>query len=129
MRVQVRPVGGLAVTLANLAQFDIQTNIDRHTNSAYPDAMTICAEGEIKADDTRGYVAQRLTLIRAALPASTAVLRIRTDDMPEDADTNVVCIMSSIPKGKLYSEYLIVWKGFLPYFTGVTEPTNIYQPE
>ena len=47
--------------------------------------------------------------------------------MTEDADAFVVCIQQSVPIAALfpaYSEYMITWKGFDPYFVGVSSSTK-----
>lgn len=137
-----------------LSQFEIVTNIDQHEAKKmaaaghwptfhYPDAMTIHAEGKIlgvganDAARATSYITQRLALLDAVLPPVTAltsrihgVLRVRFDGMSEEAETDVVVVQQSIPLAALYpaySEFMITWKAFVPYFTGVSTPSNIYQ--
>lgn len=151
-KIEIRPVSGSAVELNTLTYplsvCDIQTNIDTHefkrmANSGewpsyhYPGALTAHVEGHCLADTSTAYVTARLALLDAVLPPlgtltsrKHAVLRIRMDGMSEDADTDVVVTTMQIPMAALYpanSEFMITWKGFNPYFTGVTTPTNKYQ--
>ena len=112
----------------------------------YADAMTITAEGQIlgvgASDAARAtdYITKRLALLDAILPSVASpglltarhhgTLRVRFDGMTEDADAEVVCVQQAVPMQALFpanSSFLIIWKGFLPYFTGVTTPTNRYQ--
>jgi len=160
-KVEIRPVTGSALELNTidgsgnhgypLSAFDIETNIDSRDAKkmaapgqwptfAYPDAMTIHAEGNIlgvgASDATRAtsYITQRLALLDAFLPPMTlvtsrkhAVLRVRFDGMSEDADADVIVIQQSIPMAALFpanSQYMVTWKSFLPYFVGATSSTQ-----
>ncbi|MBA3357457.1 MAG: hypothetical protein H0U18_16260 [Pyrinomonadaceae bacterium] len=160
-KVEIRPVSGSAVEvnavdgsgnhLYPLSAFDIVTNIDSRDAKkmaapgqwptfAYPDAMTIHAEGNIlgvggsDAARATSYITQRLALLDAILPPVTlltsrkhAVLRVRFDGMTEDADADVIVIQQSIPMAALFpanSQYMITWKAFLPYFVGLTTSTQ-----
>lgn len=152
--VTLNAVDGSGNHLYPLKRFEIITNIDTHDAKKmaapgqwptfhYPDALTIVAEGNIlgigASDALRAtdYITKRLALLDAVLPPVTlqtarhhAVLRVRFDGMTEDADCNVVCVQQSMPMAALFpanSEFMITWKGFEPYFTGVTTPTNKYQ--
>ena len=107
---------------------------------SYPGALTAHIEGNIigaGASDalaSADYVAKRLALVDAVLPPiqiltsrKHAVLRIRLDGMTEDADTDVIVTQSQIPMVALFpanSEFMVTWKGFNPYFTGVTTSTK-----
>lgn len=149
--VELNRVDGSGNHIYPLVQFDIETNIDVHDfkkmsapgqwpSYHYPDAMTINAQGRIlgvgASDAARAsdYFSQRLALVDAVLPPLTvlttryhAVLRVRFDGMTEDADAQVVVIQNSIPLAALfpaYSEFMITWKAFLPYFVGVTTQTQ-----
>lgn len=109
---------------------------------AYADAMTIEANGKIlgvggsDAARATSYITQRLALLDAVLPPVAiqttrhhGTLRVRMDGMTEDADAEVQCMSSAIPMAALFpanSDFQIIWKGFLPYFVGVTTST-IYQ--
>jgi hypothetical protein len=45
------------------------------------------------------------------------------DGMSEDADADVVTIQQSVPMDALFpanSEFMVTWKGFLPYFVGAS---------
>ena len=146
-------VDGSGNHLYPLSVFDINTNIDTHDfkklaqpgqwpSFHYPDAMTIHAEGKIlgvgASDALRAsnYIAQRLALTDAVLPPVAlltarkhGVLRVRADGMTEDADADIVVTDISIPLAALYpaySEFMITWKAFSPYFTGVSTQT-LYQ--
>jgi len=137
--------------LLPLSTFDIVTNIDQHDAKKmaaagqwptfhYPDAMTIHAEGHIlgvgASDAARAtsYITQRLALLDGILPPVTlltsrkhGVLRVRMDGMSEDADADVVTIQQSVPMAALFpanSEFMITWKGFLPYFVGTSSSTK-----
>lgn len=153
--VDLNAVDGSGNHLYPLREFEITTNIDQPAAAKkmaeagqwptfhYPDAMSIVAEGEILgigATDqlrTEDYVTKRLALIDAILPPvglQTArrhgTLRVRMEGMTEDADVDVVCVLQSIPmsaSSPARSPLLITWKAFVPYFTGVTTPTNKYQ--
>lgn len=134
--------------------FEIETNIDEHSFKRmaaagewptynYPGAMTIHAEGEILgtgssdsaiASDT---VSKRLALIDAILPPiglltarKHGVLRVKMDGMTEDADADIVVQTLSAPLNALSPgrvPFIVTWKGFNPWFTGVTNPSNKYQ--
>jgi len=132
--------------------FDIITNIDTSANAKkmaaagqwptfhYPDAMTIHAEGNIlgigASDAARAtsYITQRLALLDGILPPLTlltsrkhGVLRVRFDGMSEDADADVVTIQQSVPMAARFpanSEFMVTWKGFLPYFVGTSSSTK-----
>lgn len=162
LKVEIRPVVGSALELNTvdgsgnhlfpLSEFNIETAIDATANPkkmaapgqwphfAYPDAMSISANGRILGiganDSARAanYFSQRIDLINALLPPMTlltsrkhAVLRVRFDGMTEDADADVICVQQAVPIAALYpaqSEFLITWKGFEPYFVGVTTSTQ-----
>lgn len=148
-KVEIRPVVGSPLELNTLTYplkvFDIQTNIDTHEfkkfgtsgqwpSFHYPDAMSIHAEGACLADTSTAYVTARLALVDAVLPPVTAltsrkhaVLRVRMDGMTEDADADVVVIQQAVPMAALFpanSQFMITWKGFLPYFVGVSSSTK-----
>jgi hypothetical protein len=148
-KVEIRPVSGSPLEINTLTYplkvFDIVTNIDTHDEKKlsaagqwptfhYPDAMTIHAEGACLADTSTAYVTARLALLDAVLPPVTvqtsryhAALRVRMDGMTEDADANVVVVQQSIPMAALFpanSQFMITWKGFLPYFVGVSSQTQ-----
>lgn len=110
----------------------------------YPDAMTVHAEGVIygvgASDSARAidYITKRLAFLDAVLPPPNtiqtlryhAILRVRYDGMSEEAETKVVCTQQSVPMASLFpanSNFMVTWKSFEPYFTGVTTPSNIYQ--
>lgn len=149
--VELNTTDGSGNHLYPLSVFEIETQIDTHDAKKmalpgqwptfhYPDAMTIHAQGRIlgigASDALRSadYVTKRLALLDAVLPPVTilterhhAVLRVRMDGMTEDADAQVVCITPSIPLAALYpaqSEFMITWKAFEPYFTGVSTSTK-----
>jgi len=137
--------------LLPLHVFEIVTAIDQHDAKKmaaagqwpqfhYPDAMTIHAEGNILgigADDaarSTSYITQRLAVLDGILPPlglltsrKHGVLRVRFDGMSEDADADVVTMQQSIPLQALNpanSEFMVTWKGFLPYFVGVGTSTQ-----
>lgn len=146
--IEYHPNIGAPVELNDLIyplhDFDIQTNIDVRAfkkmaqhgewpSFHYPGAMTITAEGDIigsGATPTEDYVVKRLALIGAILPPIQVLttrrhgfLRLQLDGWTEAADADVVCTNPSVPMQALYpaiSPFQIVWKGFLPYFVGVT---------
>jgi hypothetical protein len=107
---------------------------------SYPGALTVHVEGKVigagatDALASADYVTKRLALLDAVLPPiqtltsrKHAVLRCRLDGMTEDADTDVIVTSPQIPMVALYpaiSEFMITWKGFNPYFTGVTTSTK-----
>jgi len=149
--LEVNRVDGSGNHIYPLSEFDIETNIDTHDfkkmsapgqwpSYHYPDAMIVNMTGRILgvgASDTlraADYFAQRLALVDAVLPPLQvltaryhAVLRVRFDGMTEDADAQVVVTQNSIPLAALfpaYSEFMITWKSFLPYFVGVTTQTQ-----
>ena len=149
--VELNTTDGSGNHLYPLSTFDIITNIDQHDARKlgapgqwptfhYPDAMTVHAEGKIlgvgSTDALRAtsYITQRINLLDAVLPPIQllttrrhAVLRVRFDGMTEDADVDVVVIQESIPMAALfpaYSEFMITWKAFEPYFTGVSTSTK-----
>lgn len=149
--LELNTVDGSGNHLYPLMAFDVNTNIDEHSIKKmalpgqwpafhYPDAMTVHAEGRIlgigASDALRSanYVTQRLALVDAVLPPVTiltaryhAVLRVRMDGMTEDADAQVVVLQQLIPLAAsypAYSEFMITWKGFEPYFTGVSTSTK-----
>lgn len=154
-KFEVRPNSGSPVELNTLVYplhvVEITPNIDPKTyqklaapgewpSFTYEGAMTIHVEGDcIGSGATPGsdYTANRIALIDAIAPPvgvltsrKHGVIRIRMEGMTEDADVDVVVTQRSIPMRALYpsiSEFLITWKAYLPYFTGVTTPTNIYQ--
>jgi hypothetical protein len=130
-----------------LSVFEIVTNIDQHDAKKmaaagqwptfhYPDAMTIHAEGHIlgvgASDAARAtsYITQRLALLDGILPPVTlltsrkhGVLRVRFDGMSEDADADVVTLQQAVPMAAQFpanSEFMVTWKGFLPYFLGAS---------
>jgi hypothetical protein len=130
---------------------DIVTNIDAHDAKKmakpgqwptfhYPDAMSAHIEGNVigvGASDalaSADYVSKRLALLDAVLPPVTfltsrihAIIRIRLDGMTEDADAEAVVVQQQIPMVALFpanSEFMVTWKGFLPYFVGVTTSTK-----
>jgi hypothetical protein len=135
-----------------LSEFNIETAIDTSGNAKrmaesgewptfhYPGAMAITAQGRILgiggSDASRAidYITKRLAFLDAVLPPlgfmtsrKHAVLRVRFDGMTEDADADVVCIQQSIPLAALYpaqSEFMVTWKGFLPYFVGTSSSTK-----
>jgi len=134
-----------------LSVFEIETNIDTHEfkrmaaagewpSFHYPGAMTIHCEGRIlgtaatdalRSADT---ISKRLALLDAVLPPITlvtarkhGVLRIQMDGMTEAADTDIVVTQMSAPFNALNPaniEFLITWKGFNPWFTGVNTQTK-----
>lgn len=133
---------------------EIETNIDTHEFKRmaaagewptfhYPGAMTIHAEGEILgtgASDSaisNDTVSKRLALLDAILPPigllttrKHGVIRIKMDGMTEDADADVVVVSLSAPMNAMSPgrvPFIVTWKGFNPWFTGVTTPTNKYQ--
>jgi hypothetical protein len=150
--LEINTTDGSGNHLFPLSQFDIVTAIDQQTNAKkmalpgawptyhYPDAMTINAQGRILgigANDTAraiSYIAQRLAMLDALLPPLTlltsrkhAVLRVRMDGMTEDADADVVCIQQAVPLAALFpaqSEFMVTWKGFEPYFVGLSTQTK-----
>jgi hypothetical protein len=150
--VEVNTVDGSGNHLYPLHDFNIVTNIDQHAAKKmaaagewktfhYPDAMTITMEGTIlgvgASDAARAtdYITKRLALIDAVLPPPSgvytvrhhAVLRVRMDGMSEDADAEVVCVSPSFPMRALYpanSEFMVTFKGFVPYFVGVSSSTK-----
>ena len=149
--VELNTTDGSGNHLYPLSQFEIITNMDVHDAKkmaapgqwptfTYMDAMTIHAEGRIlgiganDAARSTDYITKRLALMDAIMPPVTlltsrhhAVLRVRFDGMSEDADTNVVTIQQSMPLAALFpasSDYLITWKSFEPYFTGVSSSTK-----
>lgn len=150
--LELNTVDGSGNHVYPLSEFTIVTNIDQGQDAKkmaapgqwprfhYPDALTINATGRILgigvSDTARAqdYVTKRLNLLDAVLPPVTlltsrhhAVLRVRMDGMTEDADTNVVVISQSIPMAALFpanSEFIITWKGFEPYFVGVSTSTK-----
>ena len=149
--LELNTVDGSGNHVYPLDGFDIETNIDTHDFKKmsapgqwpayhYPDAMSINATGKIlgvgASDAARAsnYFSQRLALVDAVLPPLTvlttryhAVLRVRFDGMTEDADAQVVVVQNSIPLAALfpaYSEFMITWKAFLPYFVGVSTSTQ-----
>lgn len=150
--VEVNTVDGSGNHLYPLRDFSIVTNIDQHDAKKmsavgqwptfhYPDAMIITMEGSILgiggSDSARAtdYITKRLALIDAVLPPPTgvyttrhhAILRVRFDGMSEDADAEVVCTQPSFPMRALYpanSEFMVTWKGFVPYFVGVSTSTK-----
>jgi hypothetical protein len=150
--VELNTTDGSGNHLYPLHDFNITTNIDQHDQKKmaaagqwktfhYPDAMSIVAEGAIlgigASDAARAtdYITKRLALIDAVLPPVTGVLtsrihgilRVRMDGMTEDADAEVVCTAPSFPMAALFpanSEFQITWKGFLPYFVGVSTSTR-----
>ena len=130
---------------------DIYTNLDTKEfkrlaaagewpTFSYPGALTSHVEGNIigsgatDALASADYVTKRLALLDAVLPpigVQTArkhgVLRCRLDGMTEDADTDVIVTQIQIPMAALFpanSEFMITWKGFNPYFTGVSTQTK-----
>lgn len=146
--LELNTVDGSGNHLYPLRICDIQTNIDTHEfkrlaqsgewpSFHYPGALSAHVEGNILgfgATASNDYVTKRLALVDAALPAlgvltsrKHAVLRIRMDGMTEDADTDVVVTAIQIPMAALFpanSEFMITWKGFNPYFTGVSSSTK-----
>ena len=111
---------------------------------AYPGAMTVIMDGEvlgIGATDallSTDMMTKRRALQNACLPPldvtltsrKHGVLRIRYDDMSEDADADYHCILCKIPlaarsPGK--APYFINFKCFTPYFVGVGTSTK-YEP-
>lgn len=151
--LEINTVDGSGNPLFPLHAFEINTNIDskdfrkmaapgQWPSFAYPDAMTIHAEGSIvgvgatDALRSTSYITQRLALTDAALPPVTlltarihGVLRVRMDGMTEDADAQIHVTSISIPMASLFpahSDFMLTWKGFSPYFTGVSTST-VYQ--
>lgn len=149
--LELNTVDGSGNHVYPLSGFEIITNIDTHEAKKmaapghwptfhYPDAMTIHAEGKILgigANDTAratSYITQRINLLDAVLPPvqllttrKHGVLRVRFDGMTEDADADIVVVQQSIPIAALfpaYSEFMITWKAFEPYFTGVSTSTK-----
>ena len=149
--VEINTTDGSNNHLYPLSEFNIVTNIDTHDAKKmaaggqwptfhYPDAMTISATGRIlgvgATNDARAanYFAQRLALLDAVLPPvglqtsrKHGVLRVRFDGMTEDADADVVCTSISAPLTALFpanTEFMITWKGFEPFFTGVGSATK-----
>lgn len=151
--LEINTVDGSGNPVFPLHVFEINTNIDskdfrkmaapgQWPSFAYPDAMTIHAEGAIvgvganDAARSTSYITQRLALTDAALPPVTlltarihGVLRVRMDGMTEDADAQIHLTSISIPMASLFpanSDFQLTWKGFLPYFVGVSTST-VYQ--
>jgi hypothetical protein len=151
--LEINTVDGSGNPVFPLHTFEINTNIDskdfrkmaapgQWPSFAYPDAMTIHAEGNIvgvganDAARATSYITQRIALADAALPPVTlltarihGVLRVRMDGMTEDADAQIHCTAISIPMASMFpanSEYMLTWKGFQPFFTGVSTST-VYQ--
>jgi hypothetical protein len=150
--VVLNTVDGSGNHLFPLRVFEIETHIDEGTNAkkmglpgqwptfSYPDAMTVHAEGKIlgvgASDAARAtdYITKRLALLDAILPPVVlltvrkhGVLRVRFDGMTEDADADVVIQQQSMPMAALHpanSEFMITWKGFLPYFVGTGTSTK-----
>lgn len=149
--LEINTVDGSGNPVFPLNTFEIVTGIDTHDfkkiaqpgqwpSFHYPDAMTIQAEGHIigvgGSDALRAtsYITQRLALTDAALPPVALLtarrhgyLRVRMDGMTEDADAEVVLTAISIPMAALFpanSEFQLTWKGFLPYFVGVSSSTK-----
>jgi len=149
--VELNTTDGAGNHLYPLHTFEVVTNIDEHEAKKmaapgqwptfhYPDAMSIHAEGQLygvgatDADRATDYITKRLALLDAVLPPvqlltsrKHGVLRVRMDGMTEDADADVVVVQQSIPMAALFpanSAFMITWKGFLPYFTGVSSSTK-----
>jgi len=146
--VAFNTVDGSGNHLFPLHEFAIETNIDQGQDAKkmaaagqwprfhYPDAMSIHAEGQIlgvgASDAARSidYITKRLALLDGILPPVTlltsrkhGVLRVRFDGMTEDADADVVIVQQSAPLTALFpanSEFMVTWKGFLPYFVGAS---------
>lgn len=108
----------------------------------YLGAMTVVAEGRIlgvgASDALRSadYVAKRLALVDAILPATTTpltarshgFLRIQLDGMTEVADANAVVTSFRAPIAALFpanSEFFVNWKMWEPWFVGAS--TTKYQ--
>jgi len=154
-KFEIRPNTGSPVELNDLVYplsvCEINTNMDvkafkkvslpgEWPSFAYPGALTAHVEGRIigtGATPSEDHVTKRLALIDACMPPlqtlttrKHGVLRVRLNGMTEDADTDIIVTEISIPMRALFpaiSDFMISWKGFLPFFTGVTTPTNIYQ--
>ena len=150
--VELNTTDGSGNHLYPLHQFEVITTLDDPGSAkkmaapgewpkfSYPGAMTIHAEGQLYgvggSDAARAtdYITKRLALLDAVLPPVTlltsrkhGVLRVRMDGMTEDADADVVVVQQSIPMAALYpanSTFMITWKGFLPYFVGVSSSTK-----
>ena len=150
--IEYHPNSGSPVTLNDLVypmhNFDVVTNIDSHSfkkladagewpTFAYPGAMTITCDGDIVGSGgtpSNDYIAKRLALLDAILPPIQVLtarrhgfLRIQLDGMTETADADVQLVDHGVPMQALYpaiSPYMIVWKGFLPYFVGTSTQTK-----
>lgn len=150
--LELNTTDGSGNHLFPLSEFHIVTALDNSAapkkmalpgqwpHYVYADAMTIEGIGRVlgvgASDDARAidYITKRLALLDALLPPLTlqtsrkhAVLRVRFDGMTEDADADVVCVQQSIPLAALFpaqSEYTVLWKGFSPYFVGVSSSTK-----
>ena len=108
----------------------------------YPAAQTIHAEGQIlgagSSDLTRAqdYVAQRIALLDALTPPvqllstrTHGMLRVDMYGMSEAAEVECVCTARQVPMQALFpanSTFMIQWKAFEPYFTGVSTSTKYY---
>jgi hypothetical protein len=146
--VALNAVDGSGNHLYPLKVCDINTNIDVHEfkrmaqsgqwpSFHYPDAMSVHVEGNILGfgvTPSNDYITKRLALIDAVLPPigtltsrKHGVLRVRLDGMTEDADTDIVVTAIQVPMASLFpanSEFMITWKAFNPYFTGVGSLTK-----
>lgn len=150
--IEIRPNSGSPIELNTLdyplSVCDIFTNIDvrgykkpfapgEWPSFNYPGALSAHVEGTILgsgATPSNDYVTKRLALADAVLPPiqtltsrQHGILRIRLDGMSENADAPVVVQSISMPLRALYpanSEFMIQWKGFTPYFTGVSSSTK-----
>jgi len=108
----------------------------------YASAQQITAEGSILgigADDAArsvSYITQRLALLDAITPPVQALtgrthgtLRVQFDGMAEAAEVECVTASRQVPLQALFaanSEFMILWKAFEPYFTGVSTSTKYY---
>lgn len=150
--MELNTTDGSGNHLYPLSEFDIKTNIDVGQDAkkmaapgqwpkfAYPDALTIVCSGRIlgvgASDAARAtdYITKRLALFDAVLPPvqlltvrKHGVLRVRFDGMSEDADADIQVQSVSAPMAALFpasSEFQIIWKGFEPYFTGISTSTK-----
>lgn len=151
--IQIRPTTGTNIELNDLnyplSVFEIEVSVEgpshkkmtqhgEHKAFHYAGAMTIHAEGHILgsgATPSTDYVTKRLALADAILPPTTepmtsrthGFLRLQLDGMSEAADAPVVCQIFSAPMRALFpanSEFMVTWKSFDPYFTGVGSQTK-----
>lgn len=152
--VELNTVDGGGNHLYPLHTFDITALTDQPApkkRMAYPGewptfhyaaAQIIHAEGQILgigASDlarSQSYITQRLALLDALTPPvqlltarTHGTLRVHYDGMAEAAQVECVCTQRSAPMQALFpanTEFMITWKAFEPYFTGVSTATKYY---